>query len=128
MSAMAKVTMLCGILLTILGVICYVFWQQLGASRASITALIPAFLGMPLMFLGWLSLAKPNLRKHLMHAAVSLALLGFLASGPMGVRGLIKKGAAVGPVAQLLMAFICGVFVVLCVRSFIAARRSRTEA
>lgn len=122
---MPKVTMICGILLTVLGVVCYVFWQQLGAASQSKTALIPAFFGIPLMLLGWLSLAKPNLRMHLMHAAVTLGLLGFLAAGPMGVRGLIKKGATIGPIAQLTMAIICGVFVALCVKSFIAARRAR---
>lgn len=122
---MPKVTMMTGILLTILGVVCYVFAMQLGASKQSPTALIPTFLGIPLMLLGFLSLAKPDLKKHFMHAAVTLGLLGFLASFPMGIRGLITKGATVGPVAQLIMGILCGGFVVLCVRSFVAARKAR---
>ena len=122
---MAKTTIVAGILLVLEGVICYVFWRQLGAAKPSATALIPAYFGAALMLLGWLSLAKPNLRMHLLHAAVTVALLGFLASGPMGVIGLARKGVAVGPVAQLIMALITGVYVVLCVRSFVAARRAR---
>jgi hypothetical protein len=125
MMRMAKITMVCGMLLLIEGIVCYLGWKQLGAAKPSGTALIPAYVGVPLMFLGWLTLAKPNLRMHLMHGAVTLTLLGFLASAPMGVIGLIKKGAAVGPVAQLIMALICGLHVVLSVRSFIAARRAR---
>src|SRR5947208_2851896 len=121
----AKVTMLTGMLLLIEGVVCYVFWQQLGAAKPSPTALIPAFFGVPLMLLGWLTLAKPSLRMHLMHVAVTLALLGFLGSAIRGVPALIKNGATVAVVAQLVMALITGIYVVLCVRSFIAARRAR---
>ena len=122
---MAKITIACGVLLLIEGFIFYLGWQQLGAAKRSITALIPAFVGFPLLFLGAFSESKPHLRMHLMHAAVTLTLLGFLASGPMGVIGLIKKGAAAGPIAQLIMGLICLVHVVLSVRSFIAARRAR---
>ena len=126
---MAKVTMAAGILLTILGVVCYVFWQQLGADHPSKTALIPAFVGIPLMLLGWFSLLKPDLRMHLMHAAVTLALLGFLASLGRLISVMIKKpNFGVGPAASGIMALICGVYVALCVRSFIAARRARTAS
>jgi hypothetical protein len=125
MISMAKITMVCGMLLLIEGMVCYLGWKQLGAPKPSGTALIPAYVGVPLMFLGWLSLAKPNLRMHFMHGAVTLTLLGFLATAPMGVIGLVKKGVTVGPVAQLIMALICGLHVVLSVRSFIAARRAR---
>src|SRR5262249_27803182 len=85
MRSMAKITMVVGMLLLIEGMIFYLAWRQLGAQHQSPTALIPAFVGVPLMLLGWLTLAKPNLRMHLMHAAVTLTLLGFLASAPMGV-------------------------------------------
>ena len=123
---MAKVTMVCGMLLTLLGLICFVFAKPLGAEKQSVTALIPMFLGVPLMLLGWYSLFKPHLRMHLMHAAVTLALLGFLASAGRLISVLIKHpNLGVGVVANLLMAIICGGFVILCVRSFIAARRNR---
>ncbi len=73
-------------------------------------------------------------RKHAMHGAVVFGLLGLLGSVGMGMRKwpLLIQGAPVErPVAawsQLIMAIICGVFVALCVRSFIAARRTRENA
>src|SRR5690348_12941813 len=73
---MPAASMLCGMLLSALGLICYFFAQQLGAEKASVTALIPTFLGIPLMLLGYLSLAKPAMRKHFMHFAVMLSTLG----------------------------------------------------
>jgi fluoride ion exporter CrcB/FEX len=93
-----------------------------------ITALIPAILGLILAVLGFFAKSKENLRKHLMHAAVMVGLLGFLAT----VSSFLKlpalfDGTAERPLAvisQLLTAIICLVFVILCVKSFIDARRS----
>ncbi len=93
-----------------------------------LTALIPAVLGLILAILGFLAKSKENLRKHLMHAAVIVGLLGFLAT----VSSVLKlpslfNGTAERPVAvvsQFLTAIICLVFVILCVKSFIDARRS----
>ena len=73
---MSKIAMICGTLLTLLGVICYVFAHQLGAEHQSVTALIPAFVGVPIFLMGVLSQAKPEMRMHFMHVAVTLALLG----------------------------------------------------
>src|SRR5438093_8003925 len=123
---MPKASMFCGMLLTALGVVCYVFAEQLGAARASVTALIPTFLGVPLMLLGWYSLFKPHLRMHLMHTAVLLATLGFLASAGRLISVLIKHPSFnVGIAANAIMAIICIVFVAMCVRAFISARRAR---
>jgi len=125
---MAKTTIICGILLTVLGVVCYVFWQPLGATHQSVTALIPAFLGVLLMLFGWLSIAKPAMRMHFMHAAVSLALLGALAALGRLIAVMVKNPSlGIGPVANIIMAGICIVFVILCVRSFINARREREK-
>jgi len=126
MNAMAKITMVCGMLLLIEGIVCFLGWKQLGAAKASVTALIPAFVGVPLMLLGWLALAKPNLRMHLMHASVTLGLLGFLAAAGRVTMVLLKGGYfGVGATASVIMAIVCGVYVALSVRSFIAARRAR---
>ena len=92
------------------------------------TALIPAFLGLILAVLGWAAKSKENLRKHLMHAAVLVGLLGFLATVssvlklPALFAGTAERPLAV--VSQFLTAIICLVFVLLCVKSFIDARRS----
>src|SRR5690348_16918465 len=118
---MPKITIVIGVLLLIEGLICYLAWQQLGAAHQSPTALIPAFVGVPLILLGWASAAKPNLRMHLMHGAVTLALLGFLASLGRFISVMVKNPAVnIGTMANLIMAILTGVYVVLCVRSFIA--------
>jgi hypothetical protein len=113
-----------GLVLIGLGVIGY-----FATGRQSPTALIPAFAGALFLVLGLVA-QKPGARKHAMHAAAALAVLGFLGT----VSGLIKFFRMLGgeeidrPAAarsQAIMAVLCVVFVILCVRSFIAARRAR---
>ena len=129
-------TIIIGALLCVLGFATYAFAFQLGADKRSPTALIPAFVGAIFILLGYFSLLKPTLRKHLMHVAVALALLGALGTIPMGIRGLTKpppsegtprKGIA-APISQLAMGSLLAVYVVLGVRSFIAARKAREAA
>jgi hypothetical protein len=109
-----------GRLLVLLGIAGYGYGMYSG--NASLTAMIPAAFGIVLMILGHLSLAKENWRKHLMHVAVILALLGFI----LPVGRLVSKfgdltiSAAV--LSQVVMAILCLVFVVFAVRSFAAAR------
>ncbi len=125
---MAPVSIACGILLILLGI--WGRWYTgVPESATSNTALIPAGFGIALVILGFLAF-KDSLRKHAMHAAAALGLIGFLAAVGRGVvswsaflSGKAKNGDAA--LALLLMAVICGVFVALCVRSFIAARRAR---
>jgi hypothetical protein len=110
-----------GRLLVLVGVIGFAYGLYLGAS--SLTALIPAIFGVVLMALGYVASSSDNLRKHLMHAAVIVGLLGFIAA----LVGLFRKGVpasiGAGAISQIAMALICLVFVLLAVRSFIAARR-----
>ncbi len=125
---MPKITIVFGALLIVLGLVAYFGMQEPGAR--SPTALIPAFLGLPLLALGLVAQAKPESRKHTMHAAAALGTLGFL--GTAG--GLVKAMQWIGgtvparPEAvrvQAIMAIMCVIYVALCVRSFIAARRAR---
>jgi uncharacterized membrane protein len=94
--------------------------------HASWTALIPAILGGVFVVLGALAF-KDNLRKHVMHLAAALGLLGFLASLgrllPKILMGEVQFGLAT--VCLALMALICALFVGLCVNSFVQARRRR---
>jgi uncharacterized YccA/Bax inhibitor family protein len=66
-----------------------------------------------------------------MHIAVTVGLLGFLGGAVMPIVEIVKAHGAplAHPLAvyeQLLMGVISLIFVALCVRSFIAARRART--
>jgi hypothetical protein len=116
------VTIIIGLLLVLLGL-----WGRFGTESGgqSGTSLIPAFVGLPLALLGLLAL-KESLLKHAMHAAAMLGLIGLLAAGSRLVvvagEGKIQSpsGLSTG-----VMTLLCGVFVALCVNSFIAARRRR---
>ena len=112
-----------GILLTILGILSFAF-----SGASSWTALIPAFVGIPLFLLGLFARIE-KARKHLMHAAVLLALLGFLGSTPglFSLPALLSGAELARPAAvavQSVMAVLCLLFVVFAVRSFIQARRT----
>ena len=74
---------------------------------------------------------KESLLKHAMHAASVIGLLGAIAGAGRGAMGLGKffsNDPSLNPRSFLfvwLMALICSVFVILCVRSFIAAKKRR---
>ena len=93
-------------------------------SGKSITRLIPAFFGAPILVCGVLAL-NPARRKHAMHGAVTVGLLGFLGSASMLLPKLIKgdQVSQLKLMTQGGMAVLCLLFVILCVRSFIAARK-----
>ncbi|HEV7701774.1 MAG TPA: hypothetical protein VGO43_16200 [Pyrinomonadaceae bacterium] len=109
--------------LILIGIVGYGWGLYVGA--VSLTALIPAGVGIVLMVLGHLAAMREGLRKHLMHAAVIVGLLGFLAA----LGGLFRKGMptsiGAGSLSQIAMAVVCLVFVILAVRSFMAARSER---
>lgn len=125
---MAKLTLVFGVLLIVLGAVFF------GLTHAP-TSLIASYFGVVLAICGALSLTEDAKRRMLfMHIAVTVGLLGFLFPFFRAIGGAVKmmRGTAVAhPLAveeQMIMAFLCLVFTVLCVRSFIAARRGRTAA
>ena len=142
---MAKITVIFGVLLIGLGLIGYVGTSPSAepadtssgaaedtvaapAAKKSVTALIPAFVGGILLICGVLA-NQDAMRKHAMHGAASVGLLGCLAGLGRGVMGLGKFFSGDPSLNQRsflfvwLMAIICGVFVFLCVQSFRAARK-----
>ena len=118
---MPSTSIACGALLILVGIIGYVYGMQGGS--ASITALIPAFVGIVLVILGFVAKSKENLRKHLMHVAVLIGLLGFLAGAGRILSKIGDFTLSAPVIASLAMTLICLVFVILCVKSFIDARR-----
>lgn len=120
---MPSTTIFCGILLILVGIIGYIYGMING--NASFTALIPAVFGLILAILGFAAKSNEKLRKHLMHAAVLVGLLGFLI--PLG-RILSKIGDFTLNFASTMlisMSLICLIFVILSVKSFIDARKNR---
>lgn len=124
---MAKLAIGFGVVLIILGVASFILT---GSTHP--TSLIPVWFGIVLALCGVLANTPDNRRRMLwMHIAVTISLLGFLFPGFMAIKDWVAAHGAplAHPAAveeQAAMAIICLVFTVLCVRSFIAARRSRT--
>jgi hypothetical protein len=118
----STVALVTGVLLVLTGIGGY-------AAFHSPTALIPVAFGVLLAACGLVA-RKEHLRRHALHAAAAVALLGFLPSVPglLGIPDLLA-GEAARPAAVVLrsvMAILCLAFLVVAVRSFVAARRART--
>ena len=123
---MAKFSIILGIILIALGLASY-----FGISSESITALIPTFLGIPVLILGFLALNEKYL-KYAMHGAAVLMLLGFGGT----VSGLFKFFRMIGgevferPSAitiQAIMAVLCLIFLIFTINSFVDARKKKSE-
>ncbi|MFP5210330.1 MAG: hypothetical protein ACLGRW_13665 [Acidobacteriota bacterium] len=124
---MAKVTLVFAALLIALGLISY-----LGTGSAHPTALIPTWWGLALGVFGLLAISPSEGRRKLfMHINVTIGLLGFLGAAEEAVRGYLhatnagKAPDMIAFAAKLTMAGLLLIYVILCVRSFIAARRER---
>ena len=123
---MAKTTISFGVVLILLGVFAFV-----GSRSHAPTALIPAFVGLLLSILGFLAMTEDVKKRMLfMHIAVTLGLLGFLGTAK-SIYDFIQLAQGVQfphPLAvkeKAAMAALLLIFVIMCVRSFIAARRAR---
>lgn len=120
---MARVTLIFGILLSVLGIASYVL-----TGMTSITALIPTFFGILLILFGVLAFEEKR-RKLSMHIAMVIALVGVLGSfsGIIRVITILSGGEVIRPVAsymQAVMALLLMVYLVFGIKSFIDARRN----
>lgn len=88
------------------------------------TAYIPSFVGGLLALCGIGSLAAAKMRKHLMHLAAMFGLLGAIGGFVPMMRSQFDFEKS-STMSGLFMTGLCLLFVVLCVRSFIAARKAR---
>ena len=123
---MAKITIVTGVLLILLGLGCYLYTGHQYPS-----SLIPSAFGILLVAFGSMAETPVQRRRMLaMHIAVTVGLLGFLATAAalVSVVQLIKGKLFPYPIAieeKAAMSILLLIYVLLCVRSFIAARRSR---
>lgn len=96
--------------------------------QSSLTALIPAALGFIAEAFGMLA-RNERFLKHAMHGAAMVGLLGVLGTLralpqlPSLLDGSAERPAAI--LAQGLTCMLSVIFVALCVRSFVEARRAR---
>ena len=122
---MSKITLFVGLALIAVGAFFY-----LTAETKAVTALIPAFIGLPVAILGAVAAVKSteSVRKHTAHVAVMLTLIGALGGIAMGLKNMGTEGKERAVMAQFIMGAICVAHVVMSVRSFIAARKAREAA
>jgi len=118
-----SITIALGVALIIVGLAGYFL-----TGAVSLTALIPAAFGLVIALAGLIA-RDDRKRKHAMHAAVAVALLGFLGS----IRGVLQIGALLdgtaprpaAVVSQTIMAVLTLGYIVMAVRSFVQARANR---
>ena len=125
---MPKVTIVFGLLLCGLSAVVLLIKQEFTWG----TWLIPCAVGLPLILLGLVAAKSAASRMHVMHAAVTIALLGGLVALVRGVTSLVGwlffQSKPMQPLAASMiwaMTLLCFIFVGLCVQSFIAARKAR---
>ena len=92
------------------------------SGSSSITSMIPAFIGVPLTFIGFISMIKPTFRKALMHIAVVIGIIAFL-GGLDFFRGMFNNYYA--GLSKLMLLITGFVYVYFCVQSFIFVRRQK---
>lgn len=124
---MSKITIAVGLILVAVGVIFFAT-ADVPEGKSRVTALIPAFVGLPVALLGCLGCCKPGARKHAAHVAVILTLLGTLGGIGMGFKNMGTEGKETAVMAQFIMGVVCLVHVILSVKSFIAAKKAREAA
>lgn len=125
---MSSVSIVFGVLLSALGGFLYSEATPNAEGVKSLTALIPAAFGVVLIVCGIIA-RNDKARKHAMHLAAMVGLIGCV----MPLVRVLPKVFGSDPLSfadkgQLAMAGLCGVFVALCVKSFIDARKARKGA
>lgn len=100
----------------------WAFSISIMAESSSITSLVPAFIGFPLILIGFISMLKPASRKALMHIAVLIGMLAFL-GGLDFFRGMFNNYYA--GLSKLMLLITGFVYVYFCVQSFLFVRRQK---
>jgi hypothetical protein len=123
---MAKLTIGFGVLLVLLGVFGFV-----ATGSAHPTALIPSAIGLFFVLFGVMANTDDSKKRMLwMHISVTVALLTFIGTIPADIDTIrLAHGAYFAHPAAVeekgALSLLSLIYVLFCVRSFIAARRSR---
>jgi hypothetical protein len=119
---MTQTTRMVGIALAVLGIVSYV-----GTGRTSMTALIPAFFGVVLVALAWVG-RNEAARRHAMHAAMVVALVGIAGTASRLIPGLANGTLDFGRpavLAQIVTVVLLAWYLGKGIKSFRDARRAR---
>ena len=121
-NSMENIAMIYGIFLIVWGI-----GVTILSDSQSITSLIPAIFGLPIIILSFFAKKFPDRKKLLMHIVVLIGLIIFLGGLDL-IRGLIQGNIFVNLWASSskFMMIISGlVFTILCIKSFIFNRNNK---
>jgi len=121
---MTATTRLVGMALAILGLVSY-----LGTGRTSITALIPAFFGVVLLVLAFVAARGEAARRHAMHVAMVVALVGIAGTAQRLIPGIANGAVDFGRpavLAQIVTVVLLAWYLGKGIKSFRDARRARS--
>ena len=121
-NSMENISMIYGIFLIVWGIVVTIL-----SDSQSITSLIPAIFGLPIIILSFFAKKFPDRKKLLMHIVVLIGLIIFLGGLDL-IRGLIQGNIFVNLWASSskFMMIISGlVFTILCIKSFIFNRKNK---
>jgi hypothetical protein len=120
---MPEISIAVGLIFSAWGIGAYII-----SDMASITAMIPMFVGGPIFIMGLLSKVRPDKRKMFMHISAMFGLL--CALGGLRLFQILMDGNAsnllIGSHAILLV--LGSIYTYFCVQSFIWARKKREAA
>ena len=100
------------------------------SSSDSLTSFIPSFFGLPILLFAVLTVKFKEKKKLFMHIVVTFGLLVFI-GGLDIIRGALKNNLFENFYADLskIMMLLTGlVFTILCIRSFIFARKNKQQS
>lgn len=121
---MASFTIRVGVILIAAGIAAYLL-----TGATSVTALIPSAIGAGLLLLGVVGVRRPDLRRHAMHVAMVVAIVGLAGSftGLLALPAMLSGGGGVRPSVALraVMAVMLLVYLGVGIKSFVDARRRR---
>lgn len=118
---MSRLTLGFGAVLVLIGVVTY-----FATGGASITALIPAFIGVPILLAGFL-ITRPGTRSFGLYLAIALALL--MALGTLrGVAGLFEGDLSSSTLINVVLLLMSVLYLVVAAREIFAGRRSGSRA
>tara|TARA_B100000579_G_scaffold362467_1_gene320600 strand:- start:67 stop:462 length:396 start_codon:yes stop_codon:yes gene_type:complete len=121
-NSMENISMIYGIFLIIWGL-----GVSILSGSQSITSLIPAILGLPILIFSFFAKKLPERKKLFMHIVVLIGFILFL-GGLDFIRGLIQGNIFVNLWASSskLMMMISGLlFIILCAKSFVFNRKNK---
>ena len=120
---MPEISIAVGLIFSFWGIGAYVI-----SDMASITAMIPMFIGGPIGLMGVLSTSMPDKRKTFMHISAMFGLLSALGGLRLPMVLMDEESSNLLIASHAILLVLGGLYTYFCVQSFIWARKQREAA